>query len=168
MRAMKFEFSSGGVIYKSIGEKIFWLITRSSPSKIYPRAYWRLPKGWVDDEGDKPGPITRGEKKANEEILRKAALREVREEAGAEARVVRKIGTQKIFFTKEGERYIKFVTFFLMEWKKDLPEGFGFETSGVGWFSLEKAKEKLKHKSERQVLDKANHILSSDRQESLL
>ena len=54
---------------------------------------------------------------------------------------------------------MKFVTFYLMEWKKDLPEGFGFETSKVGWFALEKAKEKLKYKNEKEILEKANEIL---------
>ena len=168
MKKMKFEYSSGGVVFKKVNEKTIWLITCSSPSKLYPQSYWRLPKGWLDDENDKPGHLARGEKKASEEELQEAALREVKEEAGVKARVVRKIGTQKIFFTKEGERYIKFVTFYLMEWQKDLPEGFGFETSEVGWFSLEKTKEKLKHKSEKEILEKAEKILNSGLQKNLL
>lgn len=165
---MNLEFSSGGVVFKKKDDKTLWLITRSSPSNIYPQPYWRLPKGWLDDEDDKPGPLTRGKKKANEKELKETALREVREEAGVNAEIIRKVGTHKIFFTKNGEKYLKFVTFYLMEWKRDLPEGFGFETSEVGWFAFEEAKEKLKHKSEKEILKKASLILNSGTQENLI
>ena len=171
---MKLEFSSGGVVFKGVKEQesirveVLFLITKSSPSNLYPIAYWRLPKGWIDDESDKPGPFARGEKKADEEILKGAALREVREEAGVSARIIKKIGTKKIFFNRSGEKYLKFVTYYLMEWEKDLAEGPCFETSEVGWFTLEKAKEKLKHKSEKEILQKAKDILDSGLQENLI
>lgn len=167
-KKLNFEYSSGGVVYKNIEGKTFWLMTRSSPSKMYPQTYWRLPKGWLDDENGKPGPLAQGEKKANEEELRKAALREVGEETGVKAKIIKRVGTVKIFFTKEGQRFIKFVTFYLMEWQKDLPEGFGFETSEIGWFPLKKAKEKLKHKSEKETLEIASEILNSGTQTNLI
>lgn len=159
---MKLEFSAGGVIFKKVDRKIYWLITRSSPSKQYLQTIWRLPKGWIDDENDKPGPSARGEKKADEEKLKEAALREVKEEGGIDAKIIKKVGTYRFFLNKSGEKLLKFVTFYLMEWKNDLPEGFGYETSETGWFSLNKAIEKLKHKSEKEVLVKANKILNSD------
>lgn len=171
---MKFEFSLGGVVFRkvkkheSISVKILFLITKSSPSDLYPHTYWRLPKGWIDDENDKPGPFARGDMKTDEKTLHKAALREVREEAGVEVKIIKKICANKLFFIREGEKFIKFITFYLMEWVKDLPEGFGFETNEIGWFSLEKAKEKLKYKSEKAVLEKASEILGSGTQENLL
>lgn len=166
---MKFEYSSGGAVFKrTSSNRFFWLITRSSPSKEFPESYWRLPKGWIDDEIDKPGIYARGEKKATDQVIREAALREVREEAGVEAEILKKIGTKKLFFTKSGEKILKFVTFYLMEWKKDLPEGPGFETSQVGWDLFEEATGKLKYKSEKEVLRKANEILASGTQESLI
>jgi len=159
---MIFEFSSGGVIYKKTGTQIRWLITHSSSSKMYPHNYWRLPKGWLDDENGQTGPLASGKRKATENELQKSALREVREEAGVDAKIIKKIGTYKIFFTKGGKKCLKFVTYYLMEWKKDLLEGFGFETSEVGWFSLKDAKVKLKHKNEKAVLEKASEILGSE------
>ena len=155
------EFSSGGVVFKKEKDKILWLVTRSSPSKKYPEKIWRLPKGWIDDENDKPGPFARCDKKADEVKLRESAVREVEEEGGIEAEIINKIGTNKMFFTRSGEKILKFVTFYLMMWKRNLPEGFGFETSEVGWFTLEKAKEKLKYTSEKEILEKANKILNS-------
>ena len=165
---MKLEFSSGGVVFRRVTSGINWLITRSSPSKEYPNTYWRLPKGWIDDENEKPGIFARGEKRANEDQLRNAALREVKEEGGIETKILEKIGTKKIFFTKSGERLLKFVTYYLMEWKKDLLEGPGFETSEVGWFAFKDAINKLKYKSEKEVLQKAKETLEKGIQNNLI
>ncbi|MCX6705284.1 MAG: NUDIX domain-containing protein, partial [Candidatus Woesebacteria bacterium] len=142
------EFSSGGVVFK--GDE--WLVTRSAASKLYTETYWRLPKGWIDNiTPEIPGPMASGKIKADEESLQKSALREVMEEGGVEAAIVKKIGTVKYFYRlpsrpssaytapdkglpagRQG-RILKFVTFYLMEWKKDLPEGFDAETSEIAW-----------------------------------
>ena len=167
------EFSSGGAIFKKLkvntplksGKshelKVLWLVTKSAPSALYPKSIWRLPKGWIDDEGEGPGPMARGMKKTSEEELQNAALREAKEEAGVEARIVTKIGTETRFFTSNGQRVMKFVTSYLMEWLKDLPEGLGFETSKVAWLSYEIARKKLSYSSEKRTLDKARQILEA-------
>ena len=80
---MNLEFSSGGVVFKKKDNKILWLITLSSPSKLYPHSYWRLPKGWLDDKNGQPGPLAKGERKAGEKELQKTALREVEEGSDA-------------------------------------------------------------------------------------
>lgn len=165
---MNLEFSSGGAVFKKTAKRIRWLVTRSSPSKIYPHSYWRLPKGWIDDENGQPGPLASGKRKAGEDELQNAASREVKEEAGVEGKIINKIDTIKFFYSKEGQRYMKFVTYYLMEWEKDLPEGFGCETSEIGWFNLENAIKILKHKSEKEIIYKANRILNSGTQENLL
>ena len=134
------EFSSGGVVYK----KDKWLVTRSAPSEIYPKSVWRLPKGWVDKD----------------ESAEEAALREVKEEGGVEAKVIKKIETVKYFFTTPNkDKVLKFVTFYLMEWIRDLPEGFGEETSEIAWLSFEEAYTKLSFSGEKQVLKKAKKLL---------
>jgi 8-oxo-dGTP pyrophosphatase MutT (NUDIX family) len=168
MKEMNFEFSSGGVVFKKVGGKTFWLITRSSSSQAYPESYWRLPKGWVDDDKNNPGPLTRGKKEASEKNLQEAALREVREEGGVDARIIKKIGTYKIFFIKEGQKTLKFITFYLMEWRENLSEGYGFETSETEWCPLSVAEEKLKYKSEKEVIQKANRVLSLGVQNGLI
>ena len=164
------EFAAGGVVFRHKNGKTYWLVTKSSPSKDYPQTYWRLPKGWLDDEdkGLKPGPLTTGLKKATEEDLQKAALREVAEEGGVKAKIVNKVGSERLFFTVSDQKILKFVTFYLMAWLTNLSEGPGFETSEVAWLIFEDARKKLKYESEKKVLDKANTILNSGLQESLV
>jgi len=167
-KKLNFEYSSGGVVFKKEKGKILWLITKSSPSELYPNSIWRLPKGWLDDEKKGPGPLTRGEKRATENDLKNTAIREVKEEAGIKAKIIQKIGTTKIFYTKNGERFIKYITFYLMRWEKDLAEGFGFETSEIGWFTFNEAQKKLKFKNEKEIFRKAKKIIDSIFQESFL
>ena len=134
------EFSSGGVVYK----KDKWLITRSAPSEIYPKSVWRLPKGWVDKD----------------ESAEEAALREVKEEGGVEAKVIKKIETVRYFFTTPDKgKVLKFVTFYLMEWTKNLSEGFGEETSEIAWLPFDQAVKRLAYSGEKQILKKAKELL---------
>jgi 8-oxo-dGTP pyrophosphatase MutT (NUDIX family) len=135
------EFSSGGVVFR--GNE--WLITRSSASKLYPEAVWRLPKGWIDNVTPEiPGPMASGKVRADEESLQKAALREVREEGGVKAKIIKKIGSEKYFFNAPDKgRILKFVTFYLMEYVCDLPESFDDETSEIVWLPFEDAYKKL-------------------------
>lgn len=91
---MKREFSAGGVVFKKQENgEILWLITKTAPNTKFFNSYWRLPKGWIDDKdnGKSPGPIASGAVKATEKELEKAALREVREEGGINAKIIRKL-----------------------------------------------------------------------------
>ena len=155
------EFSSGGIVFRKIGNKIEWLITKSTASKLYPETYWRLPKGWIDNESPEiPGPMASGRTKADEESLQEGALREVREEGGIEARMVKKIGTEKYFFNAPDRgRILKFVTFYLTEYIRDLPEGFDGETSEIAWLPFDEAYKKLSFSGEKQMLKKAKELL---------
>ena len=141
------EFSSGGVVFK----KDKWLITKSSISNLYPKSVWRLPKGWIDEE----------------ETMEETAIREVKEEAGVEAKIIKKIETIKYFYNAPDKgRILKFVTFFLMEWIKDLPEGFDGETLETKWLTFDKAYKLLSFSSEKQELKKAQEILNTNKHSS--
>ncbi len=137
-----------------------WLITASSPSKLFPEIVWRLPKGWIDNESrDIPGPMASGKVKADEESLQKAALREVAEEGGVEAKIIKKIETTFYVYPHPTRgRIMKFVTFYLMSYIKDLPEGHDGETSETIWLPYEEAYKKLSFSSEKQVLKKAKEL----------
>lgn len=150
------EFSAGGVVYQ--GKK--FLVTKSSPSEKYPISFWRLPKGWIDNESeDTPGVVARGDRRATNEDLEKAALREVREEGGVDAKIVEKIGTINFSFHSTRGKVLKFVTYFLMKWTKDLPEGTDSETSEIAWLPFKEAYEKLSFQGEKEVLQKARDLL---------
>ena len=138
------EFSSGGAVFKKESGKILWIVRATTPSELFPKIYWTLPKGWID-EG---------------ETLEETAIREVKEEGGIEAKIIKKIETIKYFYLHpERGRILKFVTFFLMEWTSDLPEGFDGETSEVVWLPFKEAYKKLSHFGEKQILKKANSLL---------
>lgn len=162
------QFSAGGVVFKKVKDegtkiKVLWLITKSRPSKLFPKTIWRLPKGWLDDElgGKRPGPLASGKKQAKEADIQKAALREVEEEGGARAKIIGKIGTEKYFLTISGQRILKFVTFYLMEWIKDLPSGPGEETEKVEWLPYGIARQKLSYSGEKKMLDEARRLLKA-------
>lgn len=156
---MQREFSSGGVIFK--GDK--WLVAASMPSKLFPKVVWRLPKGWLDDAAPGiPGPMASGLIKADERSLMDTAIREVREEAGVEAKIIDKIETQKFFYTHPTRgRIMKFVTYYLMEWTNNLPQGFDGETSEIAWLSYEDAYKKLSFGREKEILEKAQQLLNN-------
>ncbi|MEK7188611.1 MAG: NUDIX domain-containing protein [Patescibacteria group bacterium] len=162
------EFSAGGVVVKT--SQNLWLVTKSAKSKLFPKSFWRLPKGWLDDRqnGKTPGPLASGEKRASQNDLENAAQREVREEAGVDAKILQKIGSETYFLNIGRRRILKFVTFFLMEWEKDFPEGPGFETEEVLWLSYAEACNILTHKGEKEVLHQAKEILDRGIQSVLI
>jgi len=155
------EFSSGGVVYKKTGSEVLWLIRKTSASVLYPKTHWMLAKGRIDDiDGDLPGPMASGKIKADEASLQKTALREVGEEMGVETKIIKKIETTMYSFTDPIRgKILKFVTFFLMEYIKDKPEGFDWETSETAWLPFEEAYKTLSFSGEKLVLKKAKELL---------
>lgn len=130
---MKREFSAGGLVRKGN----LWLIRRPTPNDGYGgNLGWSFPKGWVD-EG---------------ENLEQAGIREVREEGGVEAKVIKKLPALKVFFKDKGELVMKFITYFLMEYVGDASERFGEETAEIKWVTKDEASELLVHKNERELL----------------
>lgn len=120
---------------------------------MFPKIHWTLPKGQIDKG----------------ESLEGAAIREVEEETGVGVRIVKKIGTIKYFYNHpENGNILKFVTFYLMEFVKDLPDGHDEETSEVVWLPFEEAYKKLSFGGEKQILKKAWEALSNTCQPSLL
>lgn len=152
------------MVYKKDKDgSILWFARATNPSKLFPKIYWTLPRGWIDNDGPNvPGPMASGRVKADEESLQVNALREVAEEGGIKVKIIDKIGTSKIFFTHpERGKTLKFITYYLMEWEKDLPEGFDNETSEIAWTSFEDIYKKLSFGGEKQVFKKAKELFES-------
>jgi len=148
------QFSAGGVVFKKEDGKILWLLVQPKRGDdFHNQIRWQLPKGLINEE----------------ENLEQTAIREVKEEGGVKAKIVQKIDTIKIFFKntfggKPEETVLKTITFFLMEYKEDIKEGFGWETQKVAWLPFNQAKEKLTFKSEKEILCKAQKILEETQQ----
>ena len=109
---------------------------------------WALPKGLVG---------------ANE-TPQVAALREVAEETGVQARLVEKLGDVRYVYTWAGERVFKVVSFFLFRYRAgrlgDIPPEHAHEVAETRWLPLEEAPKLLAYKGEREMAAKALERLS--------
>jgi 8-oxo-dGTP pyrophosphatase MutT (NUDIX family) len=114
-----------------------------------PAGVWVLPKGQL------------GEGEPSEE----AALREVAEETGVHGRPLAKLGDTRYWFSWDGERVFKIVSFFLLEYASGtidddvLPE-FRHEVAEARWLPLEEAQELLAYRGEREMAERATALLA--------
>jgi 8-oxo-dGTP pyrophosphatase MutT (NUDIX family) len=129
------EFSAGGVVVRD-GHCIVIVPTRRAAdgSKVL-----ALPKGHPED----------GESAAD------AALREVREEAGVEARLVEKLGDVRYWYMRDGRRIAKVVSFFLLEYLSGEVADHDREVEDARWLALERATRELTYKGERDMASRA-------------
>jgi len=134
------EFSAGGLVYKKIGDQTLWMVVQHSGYKG-----WIFPKGHIEKE------------ETNEE----AALREVKEETGIDAKIIEKIGETKYFYVREGEKRFKEAVFFLMEFLGGDESKHDTETMDIVWLDFESALGKLTFKDEKRILGEAKKNLES-------
>jgi 8-oxo-dGTP pyrophosphatase MutT (NUDIX family) len=141
------EFSAGGVLVRRLhGE---WVLAAIRPAGR-PEGMWVLPKGQID----------KGE--SGEE----AALREVAEETGVRGRPVAKLGDTRYWFSWEGERVFKIVSFFLVRYTGgrlgDIPPEFRHEVAEARWLPLAEAPGLLAYRGERELAAKAILMLARE------
>ena len=115
------------------------------------RGLWALPKGNIGLD-EKP---------------EEAALREVEEETGIEARPVTKLGDVRYVYTWAGERIFKVVSFYLLRYRGgrlgDLPPEHAHEVDEARWLPLDDAPSLLAYKGERELAARALETLRDDR-----
>jgi 8-oxo-dGTP pyrophosphatase MutT (NUDIX family) len=129
------EFSAGGVIVRD-GRCVVIVPTRRAADGS---AVLALPKGHPED----------GESAAD------AALREVREEAGVESRLVEKLGDVRYWYMRDGRRIAKVVSFFLLEYVSGEVTEHDREVEDARWLALEDAARELTYKGERDMASRA-------------
>ena len=130
---MQREFSAGGVVLRP-GDGTTQMVV------VHPRkGVTALPKGHPD--GD--------------ETLEQAATREVREEAGIEARPIERLGEVRYWYMLKGERVLKTVTFFRFEYVSGSTDDHDDEVVAAGWIPLGDASRQLSYKGERAMAEKA-------------
>ena len=136
---MKFEESAGGIVYKKEKSKTFVLVTQHSAHHG-----WVFPKGLIDP----------GEDKAT------AALREVKEEGGVEAKIIKELSPVEYFYKFENQTIKKKVTYFLMEYVSGNIEDHDWEMEAAEWLPVEEVDDRLTYKSDKQVFQEAKNLLS--------
>ncbi len=134
------EFSAGGVVVRD-GRCVVIVPTRRAAdgSKVL-----ALPKGHPDGA----------------ETAADAALREVREETGVEARVVEKLGDVRYWYMRGGRRIAKVVSFFLLEYVSGELEDHDHEVEHAEWMALEEAARRLTYQGERDMVVAGGRVLS--------
>ena len=119
-----------------------WALAAIRPGGKEP-GVWALPKGLIGDD----------------ERPEETALREVAEETGVEARLVRKLGDIRYVYTWAGERVFKVVSFYLLRYSRgrlgDLPPATAHEVAEVRWLPLDEAPKLLAYKGEREMAELA-------------
>ena len=98
-----------------------------------------LPKGHPE-EGESPG---------------EAALREVREEAGVVARLIEPLGDVRYWYTRDGARIAKVVSFFLLDYVSGEVDDHDLEVEHARWMPLEQAARELTYAGEREMAARA-------------
>jgi 8-oxo-dGTP pyrophosphatase MutT (NUDIX family) len=136
------EVSAGGVVFRRDPELEVALASRRTRRGDLA---WGLPKGLVE-----PG-----------EGAEAAALREVREETGLEARIERSLGEINYWYVWEGQRVRKKVSFYLMEATGGDVSLHDHEMEEVRWFPLGEAARTASYKSEQDVLRRAVDALAT-------
>jgi 8-oxo-dGTP pyrophosphatase MutT (NUDIX family) len=140
------DFSAGGVLVRrQSGE---WVLAAIRPAGK-PEGLWVLPKGQIDDG----------------ESGEQAALREIAEETGAYGRSLGKLGDTRYWFSWDGERVFKVVSFFLVRYEGgrlgDIPEEFRHEVAEARWLPLAEAPSLLAYRGEREMAEKAIEVLAA-------
>jgi 8-oxo-dGTP pyrophosphatase MutT (NUDIX family) len=134
------EFSAGGVLVRRLRGR--WMVAAIRPAGRK-RPVWALPKGLL-------GPSEKPDE---------AALREVAEETGVEARLVTKLGDIRYVYTWAGERVFKVVSFYLLRYSRgrlgDIAPEQRIEVDEARWLPLEDAPRLLAYRGEREMAEKA-------------
>lgn len=129
------EFSAGGVVVRDAACVVIVPTRRAADgSKVL-----ALPKGHPDGE----------------ESALDAALREVREEAGVDSRLIEPLGDVRYWYQRKGKRIQKVVTFFLLEYVSGDVADHDHEVETARWMALEEAAEVLTYSGEREMVRRA-------------
>ncbi len=136
------EFSAGGIVFKKDKNQLFWLVCQHSQHKG-----WVFPKGFIGDH-------------IKGESIEDTATREVKEETGVDAKIIKKLKDPAgYFYVWKGEKRYKTVYYFLMGYQGGDISKHDFEMSAVTWWTKEKVEKDLTYKSDKQAFQEALKIM---------
>ena len=141
---LRHDFSAGGVVYRKahlpgLKYKLEILVAQHAG-----HLGWCFPKGGIE----------KGEE------VEETALREVKEETGISARVIKDLGNIEYFYAFSGTRIHKKVYFFLMEYLHGDIKNHDQEMKAVEWLPIEEVEARLSFATEKDVFHKAQQYLT--------
>jgi 8-oxo-dGTP pyrophosphatase MutT (NUDIX family) len=160
------EFSAGGIVVRKMRGRWYLAVIephmtrpRKTPAKSArkkstgPAHIIALPKGAIDP-GEKP---------------EQTALREVEEETGVRAQLIRKLADIKYVYVRnwgDRARVFKIVSFYLLLYRAgklgNIAPEMRIEVQRAFWLPLDEAPAKLSYKGEREMAERALEYLSSN------
>ena len=125
------EFSAGGLVVRRMRGRPYIAAVRVKDGTIL-----ALPKGHI--EAGESGAET--------------AVREVREETGLESRLIEKLDDIRYWYTRDGARVLKVVSFFLLSYRSGSVRDYQREeVDSAEWVPLEEAPALLAYRGEQQM-----------------
>ena len=125
------EFSAGGLVVRRMRGRPYIAAVRVKEGTVL-----ALPKGHIE-----PG-----------ESGAETAVREVREETGVESRLVEKLDDIRYWYTRDGARVLKVVSFFLLAYRSGSVRDYQREeVDGAEWIPLEDAPDRLAYRGEKEM-----------------
>jgi 8-oxo-dGTP pyrophosphatase MutT (NUDIX family) len=97
------------------------------------------------------------------ETAQRAAEREVREETGVLAHLVRELGEVRYWYRRDGRTISKSVAFYLFEYVSGDLRDHDDEVEEARWIGLREAQTALSHSGEREMAARALAYLEEDR-----
>ena len=114
---------------------------------------WVFPKGLIGDHPSTSSGQVRKETKEN------TALREVKEETGVEAKILKPLSPVAYWFKLESDTIKKTVYYFLMEYTGGDITKHDHEMENVEFLPIDKVEERLTYKSDKKVWEEARKLL---------
>lgn len=134
---MKIQTSAGGVVCKKESNEVFVLVCQHSQHHG-----WVFPKGLIGDH-------VKGEKKEE------TAIREVKEETGIKAEIIRPLSPITYWYRLDNEKIKKTVYYFLMKFISGNTKDRDMEMENVEWLNVDEVEKRLTYKSDKEVWQEA-------------
>jgi 8-oxo-dGTP pyrophosphatase MutT (NUDIX family) len=135
------EFSAGGLVIRRFDGEAYLACVRVKDGEVL-----ALPKGHLE-----PG-----------ETASQAAVREVREETGIEAAIVETLGPIEYWYVREGQRVLKSVEFFLLDYLSGSLADHDYEVWSAEWIPLDQASSRLRYRGEQDMAKTALTRINCD------
>ena len=125
------EFSAGGLVVRRMRGRPYVAVVRVKEGTVL-----ALPKGHIE-----PG-----------ESGAETAIREVREETGIDSTMVEKLDDIRYWYTRDGARVLKVVSFFLLSYRSGSVRDYQREeVDSAEWVPLEEAPRRLAYAGEKEM-----------------